>query len=330
MRKWLFPLAFCILLPTAGGAVLSVRKDRDVVLSLPTVPTAVVILKKNGDDLRVTVDKPNLVQAMVSGNVIYLTSTSVTNSGSVILTVKSGADAERLVFPVELFSGDSDRDGYPDIVEFGDGSGAGNSFRDWFCVIAESQYYQPSDIWYDVHKDCAGLIEFAYREALKLHDKAWARNYRFLTDVNRDDGRGYYYPQVPLIGKRIFRVKGGVFDPDQVQKDFAPGASGSVIRMNCMKLVSRNVKDAKSGDVLFYFHDDNLKMPSHAMIYVKEKDSSDPLDGYLIYHTGPGYTNSGLMKKVLLRDMLRHPDPSWRPSEANTFFLGVYKWKILN
>lgn len=310
-------------------AELKIDKDKDFISSIPGSPTALSVKKMAGNDLQVTVDKTNIVQVIRSGNIVYLSSTSVTNSGSVIVTLKNGKDTLSLDFAVVIPSGDSDGDGYPDVAEIGDNTSAGNSFREWFCVIAESQFFKPGDTWYDVHKDCAGLVEFSYREALKKHDKIWAKNFKFLTDFNIDDTRPYYYPDTPFLGKLIFRTTEGQFDRDHVRRDFSVAANGSAIRLHCMKFVSSDVRDSRKGDILFFFHESNLKMPSHAMIYVNERGSGDPLDGFLIYHTGPGDESQGIIKKVLLRDLLRHPDPSWRPIPGNRYFLGVYRWKIL-
>lgn len=328
-KSVLLSLAASFITGACLHAELKIIKDREFISSLPGSPTALVVKKMNGNSVEARVDKTNLIQVIQSGNIVYLASTSVTNTGSVIVTLKSGKDTLSFILPVVIPASDSDGDGYPDVTEMGDNSSAGASFREWFCVIAESQFFKPSDVWYDVHKDCAGLIEFSFREALKKHDKAWAKNYKYLTDFNIDDTRGYYYPNVPFLGKRVFRITDGPFDPNQVQRDYSAAANGSAIRLHCMKFVSRNVQDARKGDILFFFHDDNLKMPSHAMIYVNDRGSIDPLDGYLIYHTGPGDNSQGIIKKVLLRDLLRHPDPSWRPSSGNGGFLGVYRWKIL-
>lgn len=329
LNKTAFLIAVAVLF--AGAPIyagMAIKKDRDFISSLPVSPTAVVV-DGAGGELLVTVDKTDMVQVIRNGKIIYLYSTSVTNSGSVIVTLKSGKDTRSLVFPIVMPENDSDGDGYPDAAEMGDNSSAAVSFREWFCIIAESQFYKPSDVWFDVHKDCAGLVEFSYREALKRHGREWAKNFKFLSDFNADDTRGYYYPNTPFLGKRIFRVTDGPFNARQVQRDFSPTANGSAIRLHCMELVSRNVSDARKGDILFFFHDDNLKMPSHSMIYINDRASVDPLDGYLIYHTGPGDNTQGIIKKVLLRDLLRHPDPSWRPAYGNRSFLGVYRWKIL-
>ncbi len=37
----------------------------------------------------------------------------------------------------------------------------------------------------------------------------------------------------------------------------------------------------------------------------------------------------GEMRRLLLSDLLHHPDARWRPLPDNANFLGVYRWNIL-
>src|SRR6185369_16665726 len=67
---------------------------------------------------------------------------------------------------------DMDHDGLPDNVElrtFNDQE----SFRRWFTWVAEMQFYNLSDQWNPEQRDCAGLVRFAWREALRPHDRLW-------------------------------------------------------------------------------------------------------------------------------------------------------------
>ena len=56
---------------------------------------------------------------------------------------------------------------------------------------------------------------------------------------------------------------------------------------------------------------------------------SGPAHNWVIYHTGPIGRGPGEIRRVLLADLLRHPDPRWRPIADNSNFLGVYRWNIL-
>src|SRR5262249_46480263 len=67
---------------------------------------------------------------------------------------------------------DSDNDGIPDVEELRSFQDRDN-FRRWFTAIAETQFYQLSDQWKAEQRDCAGLVRFAMREALRRHDRPW-------------------------------------------------------------------------------------------------------------------------------------------------------------
>jgi len=329
MKKKLFFFLLFFLLHTPLFSQLIVEKDKDFIVSSPNIPTSLAITRKIGPikikekNFQIYTEK-GIVKTIIRENIVYLYSTSITNEGDIFVIIKKDKEEITNFFRIIISTEDSDKDGFPDLVELGNNK----SFREWFCVIAESQFYYPSDIWYDIHKDCGGLVEFAYREALKRHDKRWASKYKFLSDFSIPDERNYYYPSVPIIGEKIFRIKEGEFKKESIDRDFSVTASGSVIRNYCMEFVSKDIKNLQKGDILFFFKSDNLKMPSHAMIYIGP-ENPEKEEGFLIYHTGPSQKTKGFIKKVKLRDLLKHPDPSWRPVPENTDFLGIYCWKIL-
>ena len=61
--------------------------------------------------------------------------------------------------------------------------------------------------------------------------------------------------------------------------------------------------------------------PFHSMIFCGETG--------VVYHTGPIHQGKGEMRRLLLSDLLHHPDARWRPLPENENFLGVYRWNIL-
>lgn len=69
---------------------------------------------------------------------------------------------------------DLDHDGLPDAIELHTFNDREN-FRRWFTWIAEMQFYKLSDEWNTEQRDCAGLARFAWREALRTHDRAWGQ-----------------------------------------------------------------------------------------------------------------------------------------------------------
>ena len=85
---------------------------------------------------------------------------------------------------------DSDNDGIPDFAElrtFEDRE----SFRRWFTAIAETQFYQLSEQWKHEQRDCAGLVRFAMREALRSHDRAWFQQMGPAYEAVAPDVRGF-------------------------------------------------------------------------------------------------------------------------------------------
>ena len=67
---------------------------------------------------------------------------------------------------------DLDHDGLPDTAELRTFNDREN-FRRWFTWVAEMQFYNLSDQWNTEQRDCAGLVRFAFREALRPHDRPW-------------------------------------------------------------------------------------------------------------------------------------------------------------
>src|SRR3982074_1372461 len=82
-----------------------------------------------------------------------------------------GRKQKAAINPVTLASSeakliDSDNDGIPDNLELRTFQDRDN-FRRWFTAIPETQFYQLSGQWNGEQRDCAGLVRFAIREALR-------------------------------------------------------------------------------------------------------------------------------------------------------------------
>ncbi len=167
---------------------------------------------------------------MVEGRVL---GTLSANEDSTIWYVTTGAQpgtirlritSDVLLFPVEVTlridppMADADGDGYPDAAELVSSQDR-KRFRDWFVNIAESQYYEVSPLWRKEDRDCAGLLRFAFREALKKHDDAWLARFGFLLEPDLPDVVRFHYPEVPLLGTRIFRMADAAFRPADLDTD---------------------------------------------------------------------------------------------------------------
>ncbi len=232
--------------------------------------------------------------------------------------------------PSTLSASDLDADGFPDACELDDETDRRN-FRRWFVAIAESQLYKEDPAWRKDDHDCAGLIRFAYREALKRHGTDWLRSKPFLVDAAIADVRKYNYPDVPLIGTRIFRTRDGEFAETNLNDTtFAVTALAAKLRSYNTVFLGKSLENVQPGDLLFFLNTGDVKMPQHSMIFVGDSRRPPSFDDYVIYHTGPRDDKPGVLKKVRLADLLKHPDARWHPAPENRYFLGYYRWKILD
>ncbi len=85
--------------------------------------------------------------------------------------VKQGAVSE----PENAY--DSFQDGTPDFLRLDNGADQ-EAFRNWFTLIAEYQALRPAKEVPAEINDCAALLRFAYRNAVRVHDDAWIRENR--------------------------------------------------------------------------------------------------------------------------------------------------------
>jgi uncharacterized protein YfaT (DUF1175 family) len=192
------------------------------------------------------------------------------------------------------------------------------AFVRWFTFLAEIQYFQrPEDLPREV-SDCAGLIRFAYREALKAHDGAWAAELRLPLVPPIPPVSKYRYPLWPL-GTNLFRVSGD---------RWAQFADARTLCRYNTHFISRRIEDARPGDLLF-FEQAGQRLPFHAMIYLGRSQVEPGPGEWAIYHTGPSGGDRGEIRRPSLGELLEHPLPQWRPLAGNTNFLGVYRWNLL-
>jgi uncharacterized protein len=238
------------------------------------------------------------------------------------------------IIPVSYLFDPSDRynDGTPDFLRLHTSQDR-QAFRAWFTSIAESQLDQPNlppEI-----ADCAALLRFVYRETLRAHDETWLGSHA--REAALPAIRQYTYPQTPL-GANLFRVRPGAFLPEDLHNGaFAQFADAQTLMQRNSYLIGRDLRLARPGDLIFYRQLDqespydvpdvtHYHSPFHSMIFCGEMG--------VVYHTGPirmssGKQGKGEMRRLLVSDLLHHPDARWRPLPENTNFLGVYRWNIL-
>jgi uncharacterized protein YfaT (DUF1175 family) len=236
-----------------------------------------------------------------------------------------GFTTQEISFRTTLDPTDMPGDGTPDFLRLHDPADR-EAFRRWFTLLAESQYYRkplPAEI-----DDCAALLRFAYREALREHNAAWAQTMALPISASAVNVQQYQYPYTPL-GASLFRVRAGSFAvADLNDGAFAQFADVETIRRNNTFLVGRDFSRARPGDLLF-FRQDGQKMPFHAMIFLGPSQIEGGNGHFIIYHTGPAGKSPGEIRRWSVAELVNYPEARWRPIPSNPSFLGVYRWNIL-
>jgi uncharacterized protein len=224
---------------------------------------------------------------------------------------------------------DSDNDGIPDVAELRTFQDRDN-FRRWFTAIAETQFYQLSDQWNFDQRDCAGLVRFAMREALRRHDRGWFQKMGQGYETVAPDVAGFDLDKNPL-GEKIFRTDFGGFEQGDLRNGrFSEFADGRALKNFNSSFVSRDRREAQPGDLIFFYQPWVQTFPYHVMVFLgAPRVTPDGAQDWVVYHTGSSPTDEGTVKKVELAVLEHHPDPRWRPVESNRNFLGFYRLKIL-
>jgi hypothetical protein len=253
----------------------------------------------------------------------FLTSCGASDSGVSIKTPDARPGHER---GAELT--DSRSDGTPDFLRLED-SADQEAFRRWFTFLAEVQYFTPTSQRPTEITDCAALLRYAYREALRRHDASWSAGSHLVLVPALESVRKYHYPHTPL-GPALYRVRPGPWSPSDLHGgafgQFAD--TGTLQRWNTF-FVTRDIEHAQSGDLLFYRRTSD-RSTFHSMIYLGKSQITRGETRYVVYHTGPEGAGRGEIRRLSEDELLHFPDPQWRPAPANPVFLGVFRWNILN
>ncbi|HKO98159.1 MAG TPA: DUF1175 family protein [Pyrinomonadaceae bacterium] len=225
---------------------------------------------------------------------------------------------------------DSDNDGLPDAAELESFTDR-ESFRNWFTLIAEGQFYHLSNDWNVEQRDCSGLVRYAWREALRRHDRLWFQKMGPGYPAIGPDVKRYQLEDGPL-GEKIFRTSFGSYkERDLSNGSFSEFADARSLKSFNTKFIGRDRHNAQPGDLLFFHQPWVQKFPFHVMVYLGEaKLGAEKAKDWVVYHTGSSPTDSGTVKKVRLSILDQHPNKRWRPVESNSNFLGFYRLKILD
>src|SRR5947209_13771349 len=189
-------------------------------------------------------------------------------------------------------------DGTPSFLRL-DSAADKQAFRQWFAVIAEYQALRPAQDLPPEVSDCAALLRYAYRNALQAHTAVWLAENKLEPLAFLPSVRKYSYPHTPL-GAALFRVRppgeGGA-----LRASFAEFADAHTLQQFNTFFVSRDVRLAQPGDLLFYRQLEQ-NSPYHSVIFIGRSQliQGGPEDGsILVYHTGPSGKSPGEMKNVL-------------------------------
>ena len=247
-----------------------------------------------------------------------------------LVAMAPGMRAARAAFDIALDPSDQFGDGTPDFLRLQDAADR-QAFRRWFTFLAESTYFQNEDERPAEVNDCAALIRYAYREALRAHDGPWANQLHLKNLPRSESVRKYDYPHTAL-GANLFRTRPGAFVPDDIDDGaFAEFADAETLRRFNAHFVGRDLNAARPGDLIF-FRQAGQAMPFHTMTYLGPSHFGEG-EHWLMYHTGPSHTGKkkdpGELRRVSVEDLMQHPEPRWRPVPQNAAFLGVYRWNIL-
>jgi uncharacterized protein YfaT (DUF1175 family) len=217
--------------------------------------------------------------------------------------------------------GDRFGDGTPDFLRLHSAADRA-AFRAWFTALADAAAAAPPARLPREIDDCAALLRWCYRGALHAHDDTWQRTMPMDAPPPLASVAQYSYPLTPL-GAGLFRVRPGPFAAqDATDGSFAQFADAKTLWLHNTFFVSRDLRAARPGDILFYRQLEQ-NSPFHSMILTGDAH------GWVVYHTGPIGKGAGEVRRMAVEDLLHHPDARWRPVVDNSNFLGVYRWNIL-
>lgn len=223
---------------------------------------------------------------------------------------------------------DSAGDGFPDSARL-DSPEDRENFTRWVAFLAEAAYYHQSERQTREIQDCAALVRYAFRNALVAHTPAWRRAAGLPYEPGFGDVAKFSYPAWPL-GRGLFRTSPGAFArADLARGVFAEFAdTATLLHYNSFR-ISREIRAARPGDILFFYQAAGGPEPFHSMLFVGGSYFQSQGSDWIVYHTGDLGRRRGEVREVHAALLIEHPEPRWRPLAANPQFLGVYRFELL-
>lgn len=221
---------------------------------------------------------------------------------------------------------DRDADGLPDVMELRT-ENERSAFTGWFTAIAEAQATHIDDRWATIHQDCAGLVRFAYREAMRSHDPEWLAKWKYLPAIPAERNAHAFYPDLPIVGDLPFRARGGSYDPEMSRHtQFSAAPNARTLWQHNTTFISKDIAHARAGDLLFFEVPDASGSRLHTMIALGETPASShhAIATRVVYHNGLA-APQGEVRLVRLSELQNHPDQSWHPARSNPRFIGVHR-----
>jgi hypothetical protein len=184
--------------------------------------------------------------------------------------------------------------------------------------LALLQARRVSPRWQTEQRDCAGLVRFAFREALQQRSGEQRRRLDIpaalpvpaLTDQART-----IFPAYPAIWQVAPDAAGRV--------RFSAFADAETLIGYNFRPKCRSLDGARSGDLLVFRKALDVEQPYHLMLFVEDR----PVN-LVVYHNGAAGAQ-GQVRVVRVPELQRSPDPVWLPTADNPHFLGVYEWNRL-
>jgi uncharacterized protein YfaT (DUF1175 family) len=257
---------------------------------------------------------------------VFARSRAAEGEAIVRFKVHNAKSAQLQVF-THTVSADSDGDGFPDAFKL-DSFNDREAFRHAFAMIADLQFVRVSPEWPVDQRDSFGLIQFAFREALRQHTEFWQQRQPIAVQLRSVEK--YNYPVTPL-GEKIFRTRASPYHPDDlVTGAFAESVDGETLKKFNTTYVGRNCAQAQMGDLMFFSQSSDQQKPWLVMIFLgKPFMNSNGQDDWVVYHTGPMKDGPGIMMRNRIAVLENNADLRLRPVQSNKNFLGFFRLKIL-